>query len=122
MEDVILIFEDDPKNLKLIRDLLQILNYKTFEATDGKQGVQLARDIKPDLILMDIQMPVLDGFEATKILKTDEDTKDIPIIALTACVMKGDIKKISEAGCDGYISKPIDTRKFMKKVTEYLSA
>ena len=121
MEKVILIVEDDPKNLKLFRDLLQVSGYTTLEATDGKQGVELAREKKPDLILMDIQMPVMDGLEATKLLKNNDVTKDIPIVALTAYAMQGDEKKMREAGFDGYISKPIDVKGFLKKISEVIS-
>ena len=120
MGKVILIVEDDPKNLKLIRDLLQIRGYTTLEATDGKQGVDMARAKMPDLILMDIQMPVMDGFEAISILKADPVTKSIPIIALTAFAMQGDRKKCMDAGCNDYITKPLDTRAFVTKVKEYL--
>ena len=121
MEKVILIVEDDPKNLKLFRDLLQVSGYTTLEATDGKQGVELAREERPDLILMDIQMPVMDGLEATKLLKNDDVTKDIPIVALTAYAMQGDEEKMREAGFDGYISKPIDVKGFLKKISEVIS-
>ncbi len=121
MEKVILIVEDDPKNLKLFRDLLQVSGYTTLEAADGKQGVELTREEKPDLILMDIHMPVMDGLEATKLLKNDDVTKDIPIIALTAYAMKGDEEKMREAGFDGYISKPIDVKGFLKKISEVIS-
>jgi CheY-like chemotaxis protein len=120
MGRVILIVEDDPKNLKLIRDLLQIRGYTALEATDGKQGVDMARAKMPDLILMDIQMPVMDGFEAISILKADPVTKSIPIIALTAFAMQGDREKCIEAGCNDYITKPLDTRAFVTKVKEYL--
>ena len=121
MEKVILIIEDDAKNLKLFRDLLQVSGYTTLEATDGKQGVELAREKKPDLILMDIQMPVMDGLEATKLLKNNDVTKDIPIVALTAYAMQGDEEKMREAGFDGYISKPIDVKGFLKKISEVIS-
>ena len=121
MEKVILIVEDEPKNLKLIRDLLQASGYLTLEATNGAEGVELARAHKPDLILMDILMPTMDGFEATKILKADAETRNIPIIALTSYAMKEDDEKMREAGCDGYITKPIDTREFLKKVSKFLS-
>jgi len=120
MGRVILIVEDDPKNLKLIRDLLQIRGYTTLEATDGKQGVDMARAKMPDLILMDIQMPVMDGFEAISILKADPVTKSTPIIALTAFAMQGDREKCMEAGYNDYITKPLDTRAFVTKVKEYL--
>jgi len=121
MERVILIVEDDLKSLKLFRDLLGASGYASLEATNGKKAVELVREKKPDLILMDIQMPVMDGFEAAKILKTDAETKNIPIIAMTAYAMKGDEEKICRVGCDGYITKPIDTRGFLKKVSEFLS-
>lgn len=120
MGRVILIVEDDPGNLKLIRDLLQIRGYTTLEATDGKQGVDMARAKMPDLILMDIQMPVMDGFEATSILKADPVTKSITIVALTAFAMQGDREKCIEAGFNDYITKPLDTRAFMTKIKEYL--
>ena len=120
MKKVVLIVEDDPKSLKLARDMLQVSGYATLEATNGKEGVELARIEKPDLILMDIQLPVMDGLEAIKLLKNDDVTKDIPIIALTAYAMKGDEKKIQETGCDGYISKPIDIKGFLKKISEVI--
>lgn len=120
MGRVILIVEDDPKNLKLIRDLLQIRGYTTLEATDGKQGVDMARAKMPDLIFMDIQMPVMNGFEATSILKADPVTKSITIVALTAFAMQGDRGKCMEAGFNDYITKPLDTRAFVTKVKEYL--
>jgi CheY-like chemotaxis protein len=121
MKKVVLIVEDDLKSLKLFRDLLQASGYTILEATNGKKAIELAREKKPDLILMDIQMPVMDGFEATKILKADAETRNIPIIVLTSYAMKEDDEKIREAGCDAYISKPIDTKEFLKKVAEYLS-
>ena len=120
MGKVVLIAEDDPKNMKLIQDLLQFEGYSTLEAKNGMQSVEIAKEKKPDLIVMDIQMPVMDGFEATKVLKADDDTKEIPIVALTSYAMTGDEQRILEAGCDGYISKPINTVGFMKKVAEYL--
>ena len=120
MGGVILIVEDDPRNLKLIRDLLQIRGYTTLEATDGKQGVDMARAKMPDLIIMDIQMPVMNGFEATSILKADPVTKSITIVALTAFAMQGDREKCMEAGFNDYITKPLDTRAFMTKIREYL--
>ena len=122
MGKMILIVEDEPKNLKLIRDLLQASGYLTMEAIDGVQGIELAKAHKPDLILMDILMPVMDGFEATKILKADAETRNIPIIALTSYAMKGDEEKIRGVGCDGYITKPIITKEFLKRIDEYLSA
>ena len=120
MGRVILIVEDDPKNTKLLRDLLKLGGYATLEASDGKQGVDMARAKMPDLVFMDIQMPVMDGFEAIRILKTDPATTGIPVVAVTALAMQGDREKCLEAVFDDYISKPLDTRAFVMKVKEYL--
>ncbi len=119
MTKVILVVEDEPKNLKLVSDLLQACGYTTIEATDGKQSVELAKVRKPDLILMDIQMPVMDGLEATRILKTDTTTKDIPVLALTSYAMKGDEERVLEAGCNGYLAKPFDIQELLKEVGKY---
>ena len=116
-----MIVEDNPSNLKLIRDLVQMSGYTTLEAGDGKEGVEIARARKPDLILMDIEMPEMDGLQATRILKADIVTSGIRIIALTSYAMAGDEEMILGAGCDGYITKPIDTRGFHKKIGQYLS-
>ena len=121
MTKLILIVEDEPKNLTLLRDLLQVSGYTTIEATDGKQGVELAKARKPDLILMDIMMQVMDGLEATRILKADVTTRNIPVLALTSYAMAGDKERILQAGCDGYLTKPIDIKEFLKAVAEYLS-
>ena len=121
MTKMILIVEDEPKNLKLFRDLLQASGYSTIEATDGKQGVELAKANKPDLILMDVMMPKMDGLEATQILKADATTGNIPILALTSYAMKGDRERILEAGCDGYLAKPVNIKEFLQEVTKYLS-
>ncbi len=121
MAKVILIVEDDPKSLVLIRDLLQVSGYSTIEATDGQQGVELAKASKPDLILMDVQMPVMDGLEATRILKADATTSNIPVLALTSYAMKGDEERILEAGCDGYLAKPYNIQELLKEVAKYLS-
>ncbi len=117
---LILIVEDDPKNLKLFRDVLQFKGYTTIEATDGQQGVVLAKEHKPDLILMDIQLPVMDGIEATKIIKHDETTKGTTIIALTAYAMSGDKDRMLAEGFDDYIPKPVNIQEFIKKVAGYL--
>ena len=119
MKGPVLIVEDDLKNLKLLRDLLQVSGYSTLEAKDGKQGIEMAKAHKPALILMDIQIPIMDGLEAAKILKADPETKDIPIIALTSHAMKGDEERVRKSGCDGYMSKPIDTREFLKRLEQY---
>jgi len=120
MANVILIVEDEPKNLKLLRDLLRASGYTTIEATDGEQGVELAKAEKPGLILMDIMMPRMGGLEAAQILKADATTRNIPIFALTSYAMKGDREKILGAGCDGYLAKPIDIQELLKKVAQYL--
>jgi len=119
MDKLILIVEDDAKNLTLFRDLLQRFGYTTIEATNGREGIKLARANKPNLILMDIQLPVMDGFEATKILKSDPETKNIPILALTSYAMKGDREKILQAGCDAYLAKPVDVQEFLATVARY---
>lgn len=120
MEKKILIVEDEPNNLTLFRDLLQKFGYSTIEALNGLDGVKMARDSKPDLILMDIQLPVMDGFEAIRILKKDIQTKTIPILALTSYAMKGDREKIMKAGCDDYLAKPIHIEEFLELVARYL--
>jgi two-component system cell cycle response regulator DivK len=121
MAKTILIVEDEPRNLKLLRDLLQRFGYEILEAPDGEQGVKLAGEKIPDMILMDIMMPKMDGLEATRIIKADEKTKHIPIIALTSYAMKGDREKTIEAGCDGYIAKPIDIKEVLKAIEHFLT-
>lgn len=122
MGKVILIVEDDVKNLKLLRDILQFHGYSILEASDGSQAIALAIKHKPDLIIMDMQLPVVDGFEATRRIKSDESVKKIPIVACTALAMPEEKKRINEAGCDGYIQKPIDLTKFLLQIEKYLKA
>ena len=122
MGKTILIVEDEPKNLKLLRDLLQRFGYEILEAPDGEQGVKITGEKIPDLILMDIMMPKMDGLEATRIIKADNKTKHIPVIALTSYAMKGDREKTLEAGCDGYIAKPIDIQEVLKTIEHFLTA
>jgi two-component system, cell cycle response regulator DivK len=119
MSKVTLIVEDDPRNMTLFRDLLQRFGVATCEATNGKEAVETAQKLHPALILMDIQLPVMSGIDATKILKADEATKHIPIIALTSFAMKEDEIKIRASGCDDYLSKPVDLRLLLKKVKDY---
>lgn len=121
MPKTILIVEDDPKNLTLVRDLLQVSGYVTIEATNGRQGVALVKARQPSLILMDIQLPEMDGIEATRILKADIATQKIPIIALTSYAMKEDREKAFQVGFDDYLPKPIDIHEFLKKVADFLS-
>ena len=116
----ILIVEDEPQNRKLFKDVLQYRGFAVLEARDGREGVSLARQHRPDLILMDIQMPIMDGISATRILKQDSITQDIKVVALTANAMPGDREKILEAGCQDYISKPFRLHEFLEKIREYL--
>jgi two-component system cell cycle response regulator DivK len=103
----VLIVEDNPANMKLAVFLLQSVGHTVLTATDAEAGLALARAERPSLILMDIQLPGMDGLEATALLKRDDATRDIPVIALTALAMKGDEERIRAAGCDGYIAKPM---------------
>ena len=117
----VLIVDDEPWNLRLVRDLLEFHHYTTLEATDGEMAITLAREHQPDLILMDIQMPVMDGLSATRVLKADPVTSKIPIVALTSFAMTGDKEDALEAGCDDYMAKPLDTREFMRKMVQWIS-
>ena len=116
----ILVVEDNELNMKLVKGLIKIGNYDMLEAVDAESGIQLVREQRPDLVLMDIQLPGMDGLSATKIIKKDPSLRDIPIVALTSYAMQGDKEKALEAGCTGYIAKPIDTRKFLETVSQYL--
>jgi two-component system cell cycle response regulator DivK len=116
----ILIAEDNEKNRTLVKDVLKYHGYEVIEAGDGLEGIKMAKEHKPDLILMDIQMPVMDGIAAGKILKNNPETKDIKIIALTSLAMKGDKEKIMEEGFDDYIAKPIDIRRLPELVKKAL--
>lgn len=118
----ILIVEDNELNLKLMRDLLQAYGYETAEARNGIEGLELARRLRPDLILMDLQLPEMDGLEAIRRLKSDPQTRQIRVYAVTAFAMKGDEEKVQGAGCDGYIAKPIDTRQLIRRVQEVLAS
>jgi two-component system cell cycle response regulator DivK len=118
---LILIVEDNDKNLKLARDVLQFHGFRTVEAISGEEGVTLAREHRPDLVLMDIALPGIDGVEATRQLRSDAATADIPIVALTASVMQADRARFKEAGFAGIIAKPIDVLKFPGQVLAYSS-
>ncbi len=117
----ILVIEDNELNLKLINSLLEIGHYEPMQAKDAESGIQLAQESHPDLILMDIQLPGMDGLSATRILKADPDLKNIPVVALTAHAMVGDEERARKAGCDGYLAKPIDTRNFLQIIAKYLN-
>jgi len=116
----ILVVEDNEQNLILVRDFLTYQGYEVIEARNGEKGVKIAKEQKPDLILMDLQMAVMDGFGAMKILKNDPETKNIKIIGVTAYAMKGDREKILASGFDDYISKPIDTRQLPELMKKFL--
>ena len=116
----ILIVEDNPANITLAVFLLQSAGHITLRARDAEAGLALARDEQPDLILMDIQLPGMDGLEATRLLKRAGATCAIPVIALTALAMKGDEERIRAAGCDGYIAKPIHYKDFLATVAAQL--
>jgi two-component system cell cycle response regulator DivK len=116
----ILIIEDNVKNLKLVRDVLQFHGYSILEAETGEAGVALAHEKRPALILMDIQLPGMDGRAALKILKADTNTRHIPIIALTAFAMKGDRESLQTEGFDDYMAKPIDIKELPRVVERHL--
>jgi CheY-like chemotaxis protein len=114
--ETILIVEDNPVNMELARDLLTVAGYKVLEATTAEAGLDLAEDAKPALILMDVGLPGMDGLEATRRLKKNPDTSAIPVMALTSHAMTGDEDKAREAGCDDYMTKPLNTRTFAARV------
>ena len=119
-EKVVLVVEDNALNLKLVRALLQRGSFQVLEAGNAETGLALARSGRPDLILMDIQLPGMDGLTATRLLKKDPELKKIPVAALTSYAMEGDVEKAKEAGCNGYITKPIDTRNFLDTVRKFI--
>lgn len=121
-EKMILIIEDDELNQKLVKEILRVGNYKAIEALDAETGIELARRHKPDLILMDIHLPKMDGFSATKLIKSDEDLKQLPIVALTALAMPDDREKAREAGCDGYVTKPFRFQDLLKTINRLLDS
>ena len=112
----VLVVEDNPANMTLATFLLKSAGHTVLSATDAESGLTLARSEQPDLILMDIQLPGMDGLQATALLKADEATRAIPVIALTALAMKGDEERIRAAGCDGYIAKPLAYREFLATI------
>ena len=117
---LVLIVEDNDKNLKLVRDVLQVKGYETIEAGSAEDGIELARNRNPDLVLMDIQLPGMNGIDALKVLRADASTAGIPVIAVTASVMQQDRNLITEAGFDGYIGKPINLKEFIDTVRAML--
>jgi two-component system cell cycle response regulator DivK len=121
MSKSILVVEDNELNMKLFHDLLEAQGYNVLQSRDGMEALKVARTHKPDLILMDIQLPEVSGLEVTKWLKEDEDLRSIPVIAVTAFAMKGDEEKIREGGCEAYISKPISVVTFLETVEKFLA-
>ena len=121
MSKRILIVEDQEDNGTILRDVLSTVGYELIEALNGKDGVRLAQSERPDLILMDIQLPEMDGYEATQQIKSIAELKTIPIIAVTSYALSGDEAKARAAGCDGYIAKPFSPRELLAKVRKYLS-
>ena len=116
----ILMIEDSEDNRQIIRDLMESVGYNLIEAEDGAAGVAMAIEHRPDLILMDIQLPVMDGYEACRRIKADPELRHIPIIAVTSYALSGDETKTKAAGCDGYVAKPFSPRQLLAKMNEFL--
>ncbi len=119
--ELILIVEDNEKNRKLVRDVLQFKGYRTIEAETGEDGVTLAKQHKPDLILMDYQLPGIDGIETFRRIRSDTTTMHIPIVAVTASAMPEEAKKMMDAGFDGFQTKPLNVKQFMQAVADLFS-
>jgi CheY-like chemotaxis protein len=119
--DRILVVEDNPLNLKLVRDVLTAVGYDVVEAQSGEEGVALAGSCAPDLVLMDLQLPGIDGYEALRLLRQDPRLGGVPVVALTAFAMREDRERTARAGFDGYLSKPISVREFPSQVGGFLS-
>ena len=122
MAKKVLIVEDNELNMKLFHDLLDAQGYETLQTREGLQALALAREHRPDLILMDIQLPEVSGLEVTQWLKDDENLRSIPVIAVTAFAMRGDEEKIRQGGCEAYLSKPISVAKFFETIDQFLGA
>ena len=120
MSKRILVVEDQADNRQIIRDLLDSAGYEMTEAWDGEAGVSAAKEQHPDLILMDIQLPHMDGYEATRRIKADPELNSIPIIAVTSYALSGDDGKAHAAGCDAYVTKPYSPRELLAKIRQYL--
>ncbi|MDH3596891.1 MAG: response regulator [Rhodospirillales bacterium] len=116
-----MVVEDNDLNMKLFHDLLEAHGYNILQTKDGMEALRLAREHRPDLILMDIQLPEVSGLEVTKWIKEDDNLKSIPVVAVTAFAMKGDEEKIREGGCEAYIAKPISVTNFLQTVAHFLS-
>ncbi len=121
MSKRILVVEDTDDNRRILRDLLTNAGFELIEAVDGEKGVAMAAEHRPDLILMDIQLPIVDGYEATRRIKANPDLRHIPIIAVTSYALSGDEAKAVAAGCDGYVAKPFSPRQILAKMREFLT-
>ena len=119
-EKTVLIVEDNELNMKLFHDLLDAHGYRTLQTREGMEALEIARSERPDLILMDIQLPEISGLEITKWIKEDDNLRHIPVIAVTAFAMKGDEEKIRDGGCEAYIAKPISVSLFLETVKKFL--
>ena len=120
MPKKVMIVEDNELNMKLFRDLIEASGYETIQTRNGMEALDLARKYRPDLILMDIQLPGLDGYEATRRIKANPELRHIPIVAVTSYALSGDDLKAREAGCDAYVTKPFSPRALLAKIREYL--
>jgi two-component system cell cycle response regulator DivK len=120
MSKRILVIEDTEDNRRIIGDLLTSVGYELIEAADGVEGVAIAQSHQPDLILMDIQLPVMDGYDATRRIRAIPELADVPIIAVTSYALSGDEAKARDAGCDGYVAKPFSPRELLAKIREFL--
>jgi two-component system cell cycle response regulator DivK len=121
MKETILVIEDNERNAYLVTFILEKHGYQVIQASDGKAGIALARQIKPDLVLLDIQLPVMDGYAVARELTRNGELHGIPIVAVTSYAMLGDRERILAAGCVGYIEKPINPKTFLGEITRYLS-
>ncbi|MBV8925466.1 MAG: response regulator [Bradyrhizobium sp.] len=120
MAKTVLIVEDNELNMKLFRDLLEAHGYQTSGTSNGREALNLVRRMRPDLILMDIQLPQVSGLEVTRWIKDDPELRAIPVVAVTAFAMKGDEERIREGGCEAYLSKPISVGKFIETVRRFI--
>lgn len=118
----VLVVEDNERNLKLVRDVLQYAGYEIIEASTGKEGVELAQSLTPDVILMDLQLPDIDGMEALRRIRKSPATADVPVIAVTAFAMRNDRARAFDAGFDGYLEKPLSVRELPAQVQQFLTA
>jgi len=118
----VLLVEDNEDNLLVYRTILEHVGYRVIEARDGEEGIECAHSSHPDIILMDISIPKIDGWEATRRLKSDDETRDIPVVALTAHALEEDREKALLAGCDGYLAKPVEPRRVVQEVRRFIGS